>query len=175
MISQLSVRERVVLGAGGTILLAVLLWLGVVTPWRNALARLDARIASRQQQVREVEALHSDLRRLQQQLTEAEGRLAKGGSFSLFSFIETAVGQVATRENLVYMRPQPASTEGGVRTETVEIRLEKIRLDQLVRLLYAVDSAEALLSVTDLKLRTRFDNRAQLDAVLTISAYGRSA
>ena len=82
---------------------------------------------------------------------------------------------MASKENLVYMRPQPASTQDGYREDSVEIKLEKIRLDQLVRLLYDIQNADAFLQVKNMRVKTRFDNRTLLDVVLTVSAYGRSS
>jgi general secretion pathway protein M len=112
---------------------------------------------------------------LQRQLAEAEKKLAKGENFSLFSFVEAITAQAATKENLVYMRPQPVSVQEDFKEESVEIKLERIRLDQLVRLLYEIDAANAYLQVKNLRIKTRFDDQSQLNAVLTISSYGRSA
>jgi general secretion pathway protein M len=73
------------------------------------------------------------------------------------------------------MRPQPVAVKDEFKEESVEIKLEKIALDQLVRILYQIDTADAFLQVKNLRLKIRFDNKAQLDAVLTISAYERNA
>jgi general secretion pathway protein M len=176
MIAQLSQRERWALIVGAIVILVTILYLGVISPYLNALNLLDTRIAARQRQVQEVQALRLEYLRLQRQLSDSEARMAKGSAgFSLFSFVEAVTVQVATKENLVYMRPQPPSTQGDFREESVEIRLDRIRLDQLVRLLYSIESADAYLQVKNLRVRTRFDNRTQLDVVLTISSYGRSA
>jgi hypothetical protein len=44
----------------------------------------------------------------------------------------------------------------------------------VIRLLYAVDAADALLHVKNLRLKTRFDDRTLFDATLTVAALGRS-
>lgn len=173
MIAQLSRREKIALALGAAAVLAAALYLGVIAPYRNALERLDGKIASRQRQLGEVETMRRDLQRLQQRQSVAEARLARGGDFALFPFVESLVGQIAAKENLVSMRPQPPSQQGELREEAVEIRLEKIRLDQMVRLLYGFDTAEALLQVKSLRLKTRFDDRTRLDATLTVAAFGR--
>lgn len=171
---QINPRERLALIVGGLVVLVTLVVLGVILPYRAALDRLDTRIASRQQQAQEILELRQEYLLLQRQLAEAETRAAKSRDFSLFSFIETAAGQVAGKENLVYMRPQAGASQDGIREEAVEVKLEKVKLDQLVRFLYAVESTDAPLQVKSLRVRTRFDDRSQLDAVMTISMYGRS-
>jgi general secretion pathway protein M len=175
MITQLSRRERIVLAAGGIVVIAAILFLGVVAPYQNALALLDTKIEARQRQVKDVQHLRHEYLLLQRQLAEAEKKLAKGENFSLFSFVEAITAQAATKENLVYMRPQPVSVQEDFKEESVEIKLERIRLDQLVRLLYEIDAANAYLQVKNLRIKTRFDDQSQLNAVLTISSYGRSA
>jgi general secretion pathway protein M len=173
--AQLSPRERVAVAIAAVAVLAALFYAGLVAPYRGALRRLDARIATRQRQLGEIAALQQRYQQLQRRVGEAEQRLAKAEAFSLFAYVEGLAGQMISRENLVSMRPQPATVREDLREETVEVRLEKVRLDQLVRLLHAIDSNEALLAVKSLKIKTRFDNRAQLDAVLTIASYRRSA
>ncbi len=172
---QINPRERLILIVGGLFVLATVFYLGVVSPYENSLARLDARIASRQKQVQEIQDLRQDYLLLQRQLNEAENRLDKGRNFSLFSFVEATAAREAGKENLVYMRPQTGSAQEGVREESVEIKLEKLRLDQLVRFLYSFESADAAVQVKNLRVRTRFDDRSLLDAVMTVSMYGRAA
>jgi general secretion pathway protein M len=174
MIPQLNRREQVAVAVGVVVVLTAVLFLGIIAPYRNALSQLDGQITSRQRQIREVESMRREFLMLQQQQSAAEARLDKGGAFSLFPFVEGLVGQVAAKENLVSMRPQPPVPRETLREESVEVRLEKIRLDQVIRLLYAVDTADALLQVKNMRLRTRFDDRSLFDATLTVAAFGRN-
>ena len=174
MIAQLSRREQVAVAVGVVAVLAAVLYLGIIAPYRNALAQLDVKITSRQRQIREVGSLRREFLVLQQRQSAAEARLDKGGAFSLFPFVEGLVGQIAAKENLISMRPQPPAPREALLEESVEVRLEKIRLDQVIRLLYAVDAADALLHVKNLRLKTRFDDRTLFDATLTVAALGRS-
>jgi general secretion pathway protein M len=172
---QLNPRERLALIVGAVVVLVTLIYLGIVAPYRQAMGRLDARIATRQKQLGQIQEVRQDYLQLQQQVAAAESRLDRGREFSLFTFVETTAAREAGRENLIYMRPQPPSTQEGFREESVEVKLEKIRLDQLVRFLYAFEAVDAALEIKNLRIRTRFDNRSLLDAVLTISMYGRAA
>ncbi len=173
MIANLSQRERIILAGGALFVAITLFYLLVWTPYNAALETLDAKIRSKQKQVVEVQALQRDFQNLNTQIRQAETQLSRGTTFSLFSFIEATEAQVASKENLVYMRPQPSVDQNEFREESVEIKLEKIRLDQLVQLLYEIESANAFLKVKTLRVKTRFDNKSELDAVMTISSMGK--
>ena len=170
MINNLSQREKIFLLSGAAAIILLVLWLGIISPYREAVAAAETRIAARERQLEEVRMLQREYRRLQQELTVAERRLVTSArGFSLFSFIEDVTLRTGVRDHLVSMRPQSPQTQGEFREESVEIRLERIRLDQFVRLLHALDSADIHLNTKNLRLRTRFDDRKQLDAVLIVS------
>ncbi len=175
MIESLTQRDRIALAIGAVVVGAVLVYFAVIAPFRGALQGLDARIASRQRQVGEVRALQNRYQLLQRDLGQAEKRLAQGGQLSLGSFVEDVVHRYAAKDNLVGMRPQPATVQGDLRQESVEVQLEKVRLSQVVQILYAIDNAQAYLKIQNLHIKTRFDDKTLVDAVLTVAAYRRGA
>jgi general secretion pathway protein M len=175
MIERLSPRDRIALAVGAAVILIVFLWLGVLTPYQEAMSGLDARIASRQRQLEQVRELRQEYLQLQREMAEAQKRLVgPRAGFSLFSFIEEVTGTIGVRENLVSMRPQSSPPQGEYREESVEIRLERIGLDQLVRLLYAIENADVFLNVRTMRVKPRFDNPSQLDTTLTVSYYQKA-
>lgn len=175
MIESLSQRDRIALAIGAVAVGAALIYFAVIAPYQGALHRLDARIASRQGQLDEVQTMQSHYRLLQRNLAQAEKRLAQGGQLSLGSFVEEVVHRYAAKDNLVGMRPQPASAQGDLRKESVEVHLEKLRLGQVVQILYAIDNAQAYLKIQNLDIKTRFDDKTLVDAVVTVAAYRRGA
>jgi len=172
MISNLTRREQIIVSAGGAVAVVLLVIFAVVLPYRDALQNLDARIGARQSQLADLQQMQGEFRQLQQRIGAVERRVARGKDFSLFSFLEETTLSIASRENLSYLRPQPTTQEGELREESLEVKLEKIRLDQLVELLHATESADALLRIKSLRTRARFDDPTLLDATLLISAYG---
>lgn len=174
-LSQMSRRERLMVLGAGVLVLLTLVYLGIVEPYRGAIGRLDSKVRNRQKQLTEVVNLRSQFLQLQRRQAELDRRINANPGFSVFSFIETTAVQTALKPNLVSVRPQPPVVQDQLREESVEIRLEKIALNQLLRFLYSVEHADALVQVKSLRVKTRFDNRAQLDATLTIAAYGRSS
>lgn len=171
MMERFNSRERLFLTVGAIAVAATLLWLGVVSPYADAVSRLDARIDSQTKQLKEVRDLTARYSGTQAALTLAERRLGAARDFSLLPFVESLGDRFAKRENLVSMRPRPTETREGFREEGVEVRLEKLQLEQLVRLLHAVDSAEALLKVQTMRIKPRFDDHNLIDATMTLAWY----
>lgn len=172
MIGNLSRRDQLTLAIGGAIALLLLLIFVVILPYRDALHSLDNRISSRQNQLDDLQRMQQEYRQLQRGVGAVERRASSGKNFSLFSFLESTTLSIASRENLSYLRPQPVGQEGELHEESLEVKLEKIRLDQLVKLLYATETADALLRVKTLRTRSRFDDPSLLDVTMLISSYG---
>lgn len=160
-------RQALILIGGAILLMVLLAWWG----WgahRDSLARLD----------RQVEAARSELKGFDAKLMEYQAlerslNALKVGSRgkSLISSVEDAAAAVDARAQLAYVRPQPDNNRDGLVEESVEIRLEKLQLNQLVELLYRFETARSALKISQLRLRTRFENPAQLDAVILLSRF----
>lgn len=173
--ANLQRREQLFLLAGGIVLLGLLVYLVVMAPYQRNVAQLENRISARQGQLREVQVLQQEFRQLQQQTADIERRIAQSGRFSLIAFFEETALAIASRDNLVYLRPQATVQHDELTEQALEIKLEKIRLDQLVELLYATETADTLLKVKSLRSKARFDDPTLLDVVLVIAAYGKSS
>lgn len=176
MISRLSDREKIFVFTGAASIVFLFLWLGVIRPYRQGMELTRVRIASRQRQLAQVRQLQQEYFSLQRGLDTAEKKLTGADQdFSLFSFVEKVTNRIGIRDNLVSMRPQTPQVQGDYREESVEIHLDRIDLAQLVRFLYAVDTSGAALRTKSMRLKPRFDNKAQLNAVLVIASLQRAS
>ncbi|PNU19831.1 hypothetical protein C2E25_10385 [Geothermobacter hydrogeniphilus] len=175
MSRELTLRERWALAIGGVAVLLTLVTFGIIVPYRQALQRLDTRIASSQRQMNDIESLLQQYRQLKSAADRIERQAGKAGDFSLISFVETTAAGIGARDRLVYLRPQPLTGDDTLLRESVEVKLERLALDQLVRLLYAVENSRGTLQTAQLRIKTRFDDPSRLDVVLTLNSYGRSS
>ena len=175
MMKNLSPRDRHVLIGGGVIVFFLLLVFGLITPLADMLNSMDSRFTKKQEQVEKARLLHAEVAQVKMQLAQLGRKTDQRQEMSLFALIEKSSEQLGFRDNLVSMRPQSPSRREGFRVEAVDLRLEKIRFDQLVSLLKAFDSAETLLNVRQLKIKKRFDDPALVDVNLQVEAVQRGA
>jgi len=174
MIDKLSDRERLFMLGGAIALVVILAGFGGYEAYRSTLTRLDRTIATRTRQLADFEGLRQEALLLQQQMQQAEGKLAQSATFSLATFIEGQAEQVAGRTSLAYARPQSPASRGNLQEEILEAKLERLSLEQVLRLLWVIDTAPVPMHVRDMELRKRFDDPALLDLTLTVSAMRRA-
>lgn len=161
MINRLNSREKIVVGTGLVVLVLLFVWFVLFGPYFETMNNLDRRITAHRNSLNKVEKVSDQIVQLRQQLVDVETH--KTGNGPLFSQVESLTEQTGIREQLLSMRPQPATTQGNFRQQLVEIRLEKIFLSQLVKLLHAVEYRSGGVQVKSMRVKPRFDDRTLLD------------
>jgi len=174
MIDKFSDRERLFVLGGAVLLVVILAGFGLYEAYRTTLVRLDKTIATRTRQLADFDSRRQEALLLRQQIEQAERKLGESAGFSLATFIEAQATQVAGKTGLAYARPQPPVNRGNLLEESLEAKLERLTLEQVLRLLWAIESGPVPMRVQALELRKRFDDPALLDLTLTISAARRS-
>lgn len=172
MINRLEPRERIILLAGVLILTGLFFWLLLLNPYLSRMQSLDRQIEGQRRNLERVESLRQEIEQLRQQLAgiESAGRPGR----PLFSQVENLTAQMGLREQLLSMRPQPESVQGGFRQQSVEIRLERVTLSQLVGFLHAAEYRSSGIQVRSLRVRPRFDDRSRLDVNLVLMSLERA-
>ncbi len=161
MINRLNPREKVVVLGGAAVLLLILIWFALINPYLETMTGLDRRIAIQQRGLAKALQMKERIGALRQQLATVGTK--QRGSRPLFSQVESLTEQTGVREQLLSMRPQPATTQGEFRQQLVEIRLEKMSLGQLVKLLHAVEYRSGGIQVKSLRVKPRFEDPSSLD------------
>jgi general secretion pathway protein M len=172
MIGRLETRERTAVLVGALFLVALFVWLVLLSPYFTAMQDLDRRIEGLRRNFDQVEAMSQQISQLRQQLAAVESQRSSGRP--LFSQVENLTKQTGVRDQLLSMRPQPESVQGGFRQQLVEVRLERISLSQLVRLLHAAEYQSLGIQVRSLRVRPRFDDRSLLDVNLVLMSVERA-
>ena len=174
MISQLQKRERIFVIVGGLVLILTILYFAIVAPYRSALSTLDRRIAQRSEQLQEVKVLQARYLEIKNQMAQVTRLLENRQEFSALTFIEDLVEQTSGRESLISMRPQSPEIRSEFIIDSVEIKLERLTLKQLLELLLGFEGAATPMQVKNLYLKQRFDDRSLLDSTMTITALRRA-
>lgn len=153
--------------AGGIALFILLLFWGY-SSYQRAFDQLERKTRSAQNELQQFQQDIQVYRQLEGEFPDTQG---PAENQNLITMVENATQQAGTRNQLLYVRPQPDRTSGEVIEERVEIRLENLQLRQLVELLFQFESTQQLLKVSQLRIKSRFDNPNLLDTVMTLSRF----
>jgi general secretion pathway protein M len=137
---------------------------------QQRLTQLDRKIESARGELNELGETLQTYRPLENQIQKMKPK-SSNNTDNLISAVENAAQQVEARSQLIYVRPQPDKTQGDLVEEGVEIKLEKLKLHQLIELLYQFNKTDQRLKVAQLRIRTRFDNPEQLDTSIILSRF----
>ena len=81
------------------------------------------------------------------------------------------IRQTGIRNKILYMKPTVSTPSEVYNEESVEIKMEGVTLEQLVRYLHQIETSPQLLKIKRLEIKPRFDNRQILTATFRVSAF----
>lgn len=168
---RLSPREQLFVGGGAAAAVAVGFWLWVWAPVREHVDLLERRVEAKRAELRETRELAAHFERLRSRIEGIEAHLRRSRDFSILSYLEALAKRQQVQDRIVQMKPKTGESTRHYRENAVEIRMEKIRLPDLVRYLHQVESSPELLRVKQIQIRPRFDDPDLLDVRFQVAAY----
>jgi general secretion pathway protein M len=170
MALKLSRRETLWVSLAGGLLAVLLVYQYGISPLLSHRRQLARRIEAGQSALTEMLALRREYQMLRQSGRSLQARsVSREPGFSLFSFVENLAGQTGVNAHMAYMKPTAERrAEGQPAVAQVEMKLEGVDLDQLVRYLYGIESSPAGVFVSRLAISTAGQDVGTLDAVLQV-------
>lgn len=171
---RLSRRERLILLVGAIVLVGFGLWglSNMFQGYWNRMQTFDRLIEKKQEDRIALVQLRHEHGQIKDEIRKLEDRITRDqGRFSLLSYLESLSNKLAMRSHITHMRPQPSSDVDKYREVGVEIKMENVTLDQIVRLLTAIETDSHLIRVKRLRLQTRFADPRLMNATFLATTY----
>jgi type II secretory pathway component PulM len=165
----LSFRERILVSAAGALLAVALVIVGLVRPVLGLGGSVERRLAEAEQRLVEVERLRSAFDDVDRRVKTVEERIRSGPRGNLRTTLETLARQASVR--VESMEPQASPAHDRYRETKVEVGLGGVTLAQTVAYLHQIESAQQMLSIKSLRIRTRPDKPELLDVSFTVSSF----
>ena len=169
LFESLSPRDRVLL----TFLLCFFVVLGLggaAMGVRSSLRRMEADIATRQEQLARAADVQAEYSQLKKKVEDAENRLKAETDFAVQSFLERQTGSAGISAEQLAAIEVRAETPGTWYTDTqVELKLKKVGLQSLTTFLYGIEYGDRPISVKSLRVRPDRRDRAQLDVEMELT------
>ncbi|MDD2671992.1 MAG: type II secretion system protein GspM [Syntrophales bacterium] len=170
--TKLGKRERYALGAGLAVIILFFAVNSALIPLIEAGGKLQRSIRSSEKTLKEITALSSEFEGYKKDLELVRSALAsRSPGFSLYSFIEQKAGEAGVRSNIKSMRPGRSPLSAEVEESVLEMGMDKITLNQLVRFLHAADSAPDAVRFRKVSVRRSAEDPRYLSAQFQIATY----
>jgi hypothetical protein len=168
---RLSQRERTMVGALG-VTFVVMLTLIVGFLITDGLSSLEQRNAAMRQALRDMETQRDSYLKLRAKTAQLETRLGHG-SVQLGTYLEQSAKEAGVE--ILENTDRPMAPAGKQWTERgVDLRLSRVRLEQLANFMKKIETGPNLVLVTGLNIRTRDDKHQDLDVEMSVSTYEKN-
>ena len=166
---DLSDRERILVSVAGVALVVVVFYFGVVRSSLGLRGDVQRRLSQSEQELVLMSRLRREYDDVYQRLTSVEQRIQNSTRGNLRTTLES----LARNSNVTVesMEPQATPSDDRYRETKVEVALKQVTLEQVVSYLHQIETAEAVLSVKSLRMRTRSDAPEFLDVTFTVSTF----
>lgn len=168
---NLQTREKALVGGAAVVVVLALLFFVVIDPQLARSTRLDRQIRATQSQLRELVTQRREYLRHKRVVDRINQQLTQQRAFSLFSRLEQLARQTGIREQIQYMKPTVSTPSDVYTEESVEVKMEGVTLEQLIRYLDQVERSPQLLKIKRLSIKPQRQNRQMLSAVFRVSTF----
>jgi len=166
---KLAQREKNLIAAAVCIVVAALLLQLVVLPVIDNRRRMQRGIEAKSEALRTIATLSGEYTRFQEDALGTKQRLAeRQKNFTLFSYLEKAAGEAAVKKHIKYMKPSASTVRGPFKESMVEMKLEKVTLQQLTGYLQKIESSADIVSIRRISIQSGKGEDGYLDAVLQV-------
>lgn len=173
LIGRLTGREKVFL-IGGIIFVAAILLYGLSLVYSSIIERVDLKerlIQQKEKDLKEIFAIKDEYVQLRDRIAEIDSRIGARKEFSLLSFLEGLANSRNIRTNIAYMKPQTLPLSDEYRESIVEVKIDNIRLNQIIEVISAIENSPNLIKIKRLHMKTRFADPNYMDVVLLVSTF----
>lgn len=168
---RLSGREKSFLFIGGGAVFSVVLWLGVLSPVRERLDALDKKTKAARKSYQKIQSLALSLEELNAKIDSIENELKRAPGFSILSHLDNQAKRDQVREKVVRMQPKGEENTKHYKEKAVEIKMERVELNDLVRYLFNIENSQERLHIKEIEIQPRFDDANLLNVRVQVSSY----
>ena len=171
-IDRLEKREKLILLFGIFFVAGFIVLQGVLLPYVEARKTMTRSLSRNETELADIQLLRQEYLELKSRQGDIEERLVeRTPGFSLFSFLEEQAAATKVKDRVTYMKPTANEIDEGFNESIVEMKMERVTLDQLVSFLAKIESEEKIVSVQRISIQENGQEEGLLDTVLSIKTF----
>jgi hypothetical protein len=171
---QITRRERLLFVFGGAFVVALLYYLIGITPALSKQDSLAEAIKKKETSISEMIQIQKQWNTFAANKKRAEGLLKRRGKdFTLLSYLEGISRKVEVSNNVQYMKPLALQSGGALfHPVGIEVGLENINTNQLIKYLYEIEYSDKLLAVERIRIQQVSKGKTQtLKVILQVNTF----
>lgn len=165
-------RQKKMLMIAGAVL-AVIMFLWVIVLPRLGIGGIDAKIEAKEKELREMTRLYGNFEQVKRDFTRIDTQITRNSELSLQSELSAIAERLNIKQGVDSIISKARPKNDFYQEESVEIRLQKVTLEELTRLLYEIEQSPKVLRVRKLHIEGRFDDANLLNVVMEVSTFKR--
>ena len=169
---NLEKREKTTIIIGICFVLCFLILQFGITPYIDARQKVEKSIKNRKSDLVELQMLQQEYRSLRAETGGIKEQLSKrAANFSLFTFLDTQAAETDIKDLISYMKPATSEGEGDLIESSVEMKLQRISLQQLVDYLARIESPENVVSIERISIQESNKDNGGLEVVMQVVTF----
>ena len=168
-----SLRERWLMLAGAGVVLVMLLQAMVLAPLDESLAAARGEATELETALLRSGRRATEIVRLSSELAAVEARIKPGEKTNLLTLLEKLADEAQIKDQLESIKPKAAPGSNLYPETRVEVSLRGATLNQAVSFLHRIETADVLLIIRSLRIKTRRDASKLLDLSFSVSSFER--
>ncbi len=170
--SRLNSRERAILIFGAIGAIVIIAYGAVIGPLTDRYTTLLRMTTQKEEQYRNMLRLKEEYTVLKKEYTELEkGASRTKEGFTPLTFMENVSTQARIRDKVVSMKPRVIPIGENFRESSIEVKIERVVLEQITTYLHLIESSVYPLKVRTMHLKSRYDDPGLMDASVIVSFY----
>ncbi len=167
----LNPREQIfaLVGLGVAVLILFGLPLGLAS---SKLSGLEEAIVQGREKQREIARQLDQYQQLSQRLKSLESKISKGFDSTITTTLATLAEKSGIKDRIQNIRDKGATSSELFDKISVEVKLAKVTVSQLMDYLYNIEQhPELFLRLDQIRMKRRFDNKQLMDVTFEVSTY----
>jgi len=171
-VDNLDAREKRVLLGGTLFVLCFFVVQLIIIPFWNARTNLELSIERKSAELVKIKQLQEEHQRLKVQEGGIRAKImVRPLGFTLFTFLDKQVTKAQVKKQIKYMKPSTMEGDDNLNESTVEMKLQRTTLKELVSFILLVESEENVVSIRRISIQESGGEQGYLDVILQIRTF----
>ncbi|HEY5648004.1 MAG TPA: type 4a pilus biogenesis protein PilO [Nitrospiria bacterium] len=171
---RITLREKrfLIIAAAATLLMMVYGVYSAIGGYFEKMAKLDQDIVKEKAAFKHLVELQAEYERLNREVELLDQQIEKDqGKFLLLSYLESLAVRTSIRTKISYMRPKEGIETDFYKESSVEMKIEKVNLNQAIKFLTAINGAPHVMTIRNLHFKTRYADPELMDVSFWVSTF----